>query len=412
MTERAPAPHAPILGFDTADGCLTVGGQPLTRLAARAGGTPFYVYGRDRMDARIAALRQAVPPSLRISYAVKANPMPAVVQHLAQRVDGFDVASAGELLTALDTPVPAGSISFAGPAKQPRELEQAAAAGVVIHAESERELGILAACGRRLGVRPQVALRVNPDFQLKGAGMHMGGGAQQFGIDADRIPAVLGRIGSMDLDFLGFHIFAGSQNLDERALSDAQEATVDLAIRLAADAPQPVRHLNIGGGFGIPYTPGERHLDLAAVGRSLAEHVERAESALPGVRVVLELGRYLVGEAGIYVCRVVDRKESAGSVFLVTDGGLHHNLAATGNLGQVIRRNFPVAAATRMDAADTETVTITGPLCTPLDRLATAVPMPRCEPGDLIAVFQSGAYGASASPQGFLSHPPPAEILV
>ncbi len=404
--------HPAIAAWAMRDGELLVGDWPVRRLARRVGGTPFYAYDRAKLTARIRALRAALPPRVNLHYAIKANPMPAVVQHLAGLVDGFDVASGAELNLALDTPLSAENVGFAGPGKTDAELARAVAAGVVIELESLGEMRRTAAIAREQGVSVPVAVRVNPNFRVKGSGMHMAGGPSQFGVDAEAVPALLAELPATPLRFVGFHIFAGSQNLDPDAVVAAERQIAELAMQLAAHAPAPVRHLNIGGGFGIPYFPKDGALDLASVGAALHGVVERVAAALPEAWVILELGRYIAGEAGVYVCRVLDRKESRGQVHLVTDGGLHHHLAATGNFGQGIRRNFPVAIATRMDAASEETVQIVGCLCTPIDLLADRLPAPRAEVGDLVAIFQSGAYGYSASPRDFLSHPHPAEVLV
>jgi diaminopimelate decarboxylase len=331
---------------------------------------------------------------------------------MAGLVDGFDVASAGELKTVLDTAMPVSEISFAGPGKTRDELSRAVAAGIVINAESETELQTIAAIAQDRGLRPRVAVRVNPDFELKTAGMQMSGGPKQFGIDAERMPQVLTRMATMPLEFAGFHIFSGSQNLKTEAIFEAQQKTIELAGELAQHAPAAVKMLNIGGGLGIPYFPGEQRLDLAEVGRNLASLMPRAQNLLPQAEIVIELGRYLIGEAGVYVCRIVDRKESRGQVFLITDGGLHHHLAASGNFGQVIRKNYPVALGTMMDAPAAESVNVVGPLCTPLDVLSQKVDLPRADVGDLVVVFASGAYGLTASPTAFLGHPAPAEVLV
>ena len=328
--------------------CHDVGGVPLDRLAERVGSTPFFAYDRQLLTERIALLKATLPDDVELGYAIKANPMPAVVQHLSGLVDSFDVASAGELRVALDTPMPGDRVSFAGPGKTPAELSQAIAAGATIELESETEAARVVDAGERLGVRPRVAVRVNPDFRVKGSGMRMGGGPQQFGVDAERVPDLLGTLAKADLELLGFHIFAGSQNLNAEILCEAQRATVALALRLAEASPAPVRYLNIGGGFGIPYSERDQPLDLDAIGENLAGLMADAiRPNLPDARVVVELGRYIVGECGIYVTRVVDRKESRGKVFLVVDGGLHHQLAASGNFGQVIRRNYPVAIGGR-----------------------------------------------------------------
>jgi diaminopimelate decarboxylase len=398
--------------FPVVDGCLQVGGIALTRLAARVGSTPFFAYDRSLITQRVAELRRALPREIHLSYALKANPMPAVVQHLAGLVDGFDVASVAEMKTALDTPMPPAVVSFAGPGKTPGEVGQAIAAGIGLSVESEHELATAAEIARAQGTRARVAIRVNPDFDLKSSGMKMGGGPKQFGIDAERVPQLLSSFDGDRLDFHGFHIFAGSQNLRAAALVEAQQKTVELALRLAEAAPGPVRLLNIGGGFGIPYFPGDEPLDLDTVGRNLHTLVPAIKARLPEARIVVELGRYLVGEAGVYVARVIDRKESRGQVFLITDGGLHHHLAASGNFGQVIRKNYPVAIGNRMDAPAEEPASVVGCLCTPLDLLGDRVVLPRGEIGDLVVVFQSGAYGLTASPTAFLSHPAPAEILV
>jgi diaminopimelate decarboxylase len=338
--------------------------------------------------------------------------MPEVVAHLAALVDGLDIASAGELKVALEAGARPDTVSFAGPGKTDADLEAALAAGIVVNLESEGELERLAAIASRRGARGRVNVRVNPDFELKSSGMKMGGGPKPFGVDAERVPAMLRRIAALPLDFQGFHIFSGAQNLRAEAIAEAQRKSVELAVRLAQDAPGPVRILNIGGGLGIPYFPGDERLDVSLVAHNLAAILQGLDSRLPGAQVVLELGRFLVGEAGIYVCRVIDRKISRGHCFLVTDGGLHHHLAASGNFGQVIRKNYPVTVGNRVRGEKREIVSVVGPLCTPLDLLADNMEMASAEVGDLIVVFQSGAYGLTASPAAFLSHPPAAEVLV
>jgi diaminopimelate decarboxylase len=410
--DRLIPEHAPMTAFPLSDNELVVGGIPLTRLAACAGRTPFYAYDRELLTGRAAELRAILPPAVMLHYAVKANPMPALVAHMAHLVDGLDVASAGELRVALDAGTPAQDISFAGPGKTGNELLQAVAAGILVNIESFREVDLLTAASTRLGIAARVAVRVNPDFELKSSGMKMGGGPRPFGVDAEQVPALLARIRDAGLTFEGFHLFAGSQNLRSAAIIEAQRQSYALALRLAEHAPAPIRSLNLGGGFGIPYFPGEQRLDPSPIADNLAELQADAGSRWQGARLVIELGRYLVGEAGIYVCRVLDRKISRGQVFLITDGGMHHHLAASGNFGQIIRKNYPVAVGNRMGNPDRECATVVGPLCTPLDILGDKLPLAHAQPDDLIVIFQSGAYGASASPHGFLGHPAPLELLV
>jgi diaminopimelate decarboxylase len=323
------------------------------------------------------------------------------------------VASGLELRTALDTGIRADRVSFAGPGKAPAEIRQAVAAGIIVEVESPTEIERVIAAGEELGLTPSIAVRVNPDFAVKGSGMRMGGGPQQFGIDSERIPDVLGEYASAGLDILGFHVFAGSQNLDATIIGEAQRRTVDLVTALSEHLPTPLRYLNLGGGFGIPYTEKDRPLDLDAVAANLHELVdgpiaERLPEAVP----VIELGRFLVGECGVYVTRVLDRKVSRGRTYLVVDGGMHHQLAASGNFGQAIRRNYPLVVGNRVDGPEDESATVVGCLCTPLDLLGDDVALPAAGIDDLVVIFQQGAYGLTASPTAFLGHPAPAEVLV
>jgi diaminopimelate decarboxylase len=406
-----PADHA--AAFGTIDGELRVGGMPLSRIAARVGSTPFFAYDRGLLDARVAQLRAALPSRVELSFAMKANPMPAVVQHLAHRVDRIDVASGLELQAALDTTIRPERVSFAGPGKTPAEIRQAVAAGIIIEIESTTELARVIAAGDELGITPTIAIRVNPDFAVKGSGMRMGGGPQQFGIDAEVVPDVLREVAASGVDLLGFHVFAGSQNLNAAIIAEAQTRTVDLVTSLAESLDTPLRYLNLGGGFGIPYTAKDQPLDLDAVAENLHALVEGPIAArFPEARPVIELGRYLVGESGVYVTKVLDRKVSRGKTYLVVDGGMHHQLAASGNFGQAIRRNYPVVVGNRMDAASDDPVTVVGCLCTPLDLLGDDIELPPADIGDLIVIFQAGAYGLTASPTAFLGHPAPAEVLV
>jgi len=409
---RPKPQHVPMDQFAVVDNCLQVGDMPLTELAAQMGDTPFYAYDHRVIDAQLGKLRGAMPEGLHIHYAMKANPMPGVVNYLAQRTDGLDVASGGELQVALASGIKPGCISFAGPGKSEDELILAIQNGVTINMESEGEMARIAALAGRLEITPQVAIRVNPDFELKASGMKMAGGPKPFGVDAERVPDMLASLASLPLQFKGFHIFCGSQNLRAEAIIEAQTNTFELAFRLAEYAPTPVQWLNIGGGLGVPYFPGEERLELSAISDNLAELLQKSAKILPNAEIVMELGRYLVAEAGIYVCRIVDRKVSRGETFLVANGGLHHHLAASGNFGQVIRKNYPACIGNRVSAQELEAVSIVGPLCTPLDILADKMMLPGADVGDLVVVFQSGAYGYTASPHHFLSHPAPAETLV
>jgi diaminopimelate decarboxylase len=398
-------------GYAMIDGELAIAGTTASALVAQAGSTPLFVYSSQHIRRRVGELLNALPSRVALHYAVKANSYRPVLELMAELVDGFDIASGGELVMAMDAGVNPSRISFAGPGKRDPELEAAIAAGATLNLESENEASRALTIADRLGITPRLAIRVNPDFDLKGSGMKMGGGAKPFGIDAARVPDLARRIIASGAQWRGFHIFAGSQALDAMAIAETQAQTLELAARLAEASGAPLPHCNLGGGFGIPYFPGDQALDLKRIGEALAERLENLPAALETTQFCVELGRYLVGEAGVYLTRIVDRKESHGEIFLVVDGGLHHQLAASGNFGTVVRRNYPVAIASRFDAAAAEEASVVGCLCTPLDRLAEKGHFPRAEVGDLVAVFCAGAYGASASPAAFLGHGPAAEML-
>jgi diaminopimelate decarboxylase len=404
--------HAAHPYFDVIDDQFMIEGRSVRALAEEIGSTPFYAYARSHMSDRVRELREQLPREVHLHYAIKANPMPAVVAHMRGLVDGLDVASSREMGVALAAGASPEHISFAGPGKSIDELRAAVAAGIVLNVESELEIARLIEIARATGARPRIAIRVNPDFELKTSGMKMSGGPKPFGIDAERVPDVLRSLQGAPVEFVGFHIFSGSQNLRADAIVEAQQKATALAIELSRAAPAAIRILNIGGGFGIPYFPGEKRLELASIGNNLRDLVATTKRALPQAQLVIELGRYLVAEAGIYVCRVRDRKVSRGHVFLIADGGLHHHLAASGNFGQVIRKNYPVVVANRVVGRERESASVVGPLCTPLDLLADRMDLAKADVGDLVVVMQSGAYGYTASPHGFLSHPAPIEVLL
>ncbi len=399
-------------GFETIDGELAIDGLPGSVLVERAGGTPLFVYSSTMIRRKVEALRAALPSQVSLHYAIKANPYQPILKLFDGLVDGFDIASGGELELVRAAGIDTEKVSFAGPGKRDAELEAAIAAGVTLNLESEGEADRALAIAQRLGRTPRLAIRVNPEFDLKGSGMKMGGGAKPFGVDAARVPALAKRIIAAGADWRGFHIFAGSQALDADAIAETQAQTLDLAAHLAEASGAPLPHCNLGGGFGIPYFPGDEALNIDRVGERLGEQLGRLPEVLKSTRFCIELGRYLVGESGIYLTRIVDRKVSHSEVFLVTDGGLHHQLAASGNFGTVIRRNYPSAIASRFGTPVDEEATIVGCLCTPLDRLADKGGFPRAEVGDLVAIFCAGAYGATASPAAFLGQGPAREMLV
>ena len=400
-------------GFDTsADGTLMIGGRDVRSLVEESGGTPLFVYDNNLIGAKIALFRAALPDGIGLHYAVKANPYPPLLEWICKFVDGFDIASEGELAALEKVEACCLPMSFAGPGKTDRELKRAIQSDATISVESPGEAARMLEIGGNLGMRPKVMVRVNPPFRLKGAGMKMGGAASPFGIDHDLAAEVVRGLIEAGADWRGLHIYPGSQCLDWAAIVEAQSLSVALAAEIADAAGAEPPEVNLGGGFGIPYFAGEAPLDLYSMGQAMGEMLADVPGPLCASRFTLELGRWLVGEAGVYLTRVIDRKDSRGEAFLVTDGGLQHMLAASGNFGQLLRRNYPVAVATRYGAPAEEAVTVVGNLCTPLDLLADQVELPCADPGDLIAIFCAGAYGLTASPQAFLSQTTATEVMV
>jgi diaminopimelate decarboxylase len=399
--------------YEIRNGELLVGEFPISQLAEKYP-TPFYAYDLNVAQAKYLRLRNSLPKEIDIHYAIKANPHPEVIRFFNRLGLGFDVASSGELRTALEVGVDPKVCGFAGPGKSQQELEYAIQVGIgSLNVESERELEITNDIAGRLGVNANVSLRINPSFQLKRAGMRIGGGPQAFGIDQEQVPSILKMIRKLrQLHFVGFHIFAGSQNLTAGAIIEFFDLSFALLKELLEDCPHTPEMINLGGGFGIPYFPSDEELDMEELGAGTEKLLAAYREFFPTTRFYVESGRYLIGESGIYITRVRYKKVSRGETYLVVDGGLHHHLAATGNFGQVIRRNYPIAPLEMMDSPATETVNIVGPLCTPLDVLGSGVKLPEIGEGDLIGIFGSGAYGFSASPRGFLSHPEPTQIVL
>jgi diaminopimelate decarboxylase len=400
--------------FGTSLGELTVGGIPISRIAADFG-TPLFLYDHSTLEKKYRKLRRSLPERVEIFYSVKANPNPAILKAFLSFGCGLEIASGGELYLALQAGGSPDRIVFAGPGKSDSEIREfLEAGGAELHVESLGEAHRIVEQCERLGKNVVAAVRVNPSAEAQGGAMRMGGKSAPFGVDEEQMDTVVSvLLGSARVHVRGVHIFAGTQILDAEVLGAQYRKCIELARRVAIQVGGPLHTIDFGGGLGIPYFEGDSELDVEAYGREVAEIVASLEEAVLGrPRLLVEPGRYLVGEAGIYVSRVVDVKSSRGKTYAVLDGGMNHHLAASGNLGQVIKRNFPVAVLNRLDETAQETVDVVGPLCTPLDGLARNCNLAPLRVGDLVGIFQSGAYARSASPLGFLSHPSPPEVLV
>jgi diaminopimelate decarboxylase len=401
--------------FSTSGGELHIGGVPVSSVVAECG-TPLFIYDSQVLSVKWDLLRRTFPAEFEISYSVKANPNPAILRYFLSKGCGLEIASRGEFHLALKAGCSADRILFAGPGKTEADLEFVLTRGIgEIHIESPLELQRISAISQRLGVHARVAVRVNPSAEAQGGAMRMGGKPAPFGIDEENLDDVIGKIlRDAWLEFRGVHLFTGTQILDHEVLIRQYRKGIEIALSVARTLERPLHTVDFGGGLGIPYFAGDQELNMQLLGGDLDTLMGevRKEPLFSGTQFVLEPGRYLVGEAGIYVTRVTDIKMSRGKKFLVLDGGMNHHLAASGNLGQVIKKNFPVGILNKTDQDRLEEVDVVGPLCTPLDVLARNADLPIAEIEDLVGVFQSGAYARTASPLAFLSHPTPPEVLV
>ncbi len=399
--------------FQVRDGSLLIGEKTCKEIADEVG-TPFYAYDLSVVEKKYRMLREALPDEVKIHYAIKANPHLEVLQFFQKMGCGADVASLGELEAALAADIPPKEIGFAGPGKSEKELHAACEVGIgSLNVESEQELNLVNDIAGSLGRKMNVALRINPAFELVASGMRMGGGPKVFGIDEEMIPDILDKFSSWDnLNFVGFHIFAGSQNLNHESISNAMEESFATLEELLPYCPVPPQMINLGGGFGIPYFAADKELDIQAVGQTLSRLLKVKKALFKETRFLVETGRYLVGEAGVYVAQVVYTKKSRKENFLVLNGGMNHQLAASGNLGQIIKKPYPMALADRMREKEMQAVNVAGPLCTPIDTFGRKVRLPHAFIGDFFVVFCSGAYGYSSSPLMFLGHKDPIEIII
>jgi diaminopimelate decarboxylase len=397
--------------FEIQDQCLVIGNKKITDILSAHKDNPVFLYDHNIIDNKIRLLKKYLPDEIKLHYAIKANPHGQLINHIAKQTDGLDVASGNELKLALESETRADAISFASPGKSDNDLLLAIRHGITINLESENEFNRVENLSRSIAAKANVALRINPDFELKTSGMKMSGGSKPFGVDEEIAPDLIKKITDSSLNFVGLHIYSGSQNLNAEYIIEAQTKTFSLAAKLSQLANTKFQQINIGGGFGIPYFPGEVALNIEPIGQHLRLLIREYSKIFIDTQFIIELGRFIVGECGMYICKIIDKKVSRGKTYLVVNGGLHHHLAASGNLGQVIRKNFPLTVVNKL-GAETETVDVVGPLCTPLDILGRDMELPKADVGDSIAIFNSGAYGYSASPINFLSHPHPQEIFL
>jgi len=396
------------------NGTMHLGRFSFAEIAAEYG-TPFYLYDLDAIKKKICRVKEAFGQRVELYYAVKANSNLEILKGIRHDLDGLDISSAGELAQSLLAGYTPGSLSFAGPGKTRDELREAIQQQVgIISVESLRELRDIKELAAITGRKVDIAIRVNPRLLIKEFAIKMGGKATQFGIDEEDVGTAFEYLSRHEEAFnlQGIHIYAGTQCMNEAAIIKNITNTLEIAAGLRENYGFECSWINLGGGFGVSYDEENREIDLDTLGVKIGEafdHYVASTGSKP--RFILELGRYLVAEAGIYVTRVVSEKQSRGEKYYVLDGGMNHHLAASGNLGTIIRKNY-LARNLSQPASPQESCNLVGPLCTPLDLMGKNVSIPSPGIGDLIGILNSGSYAYTASPLLFLGHETPAELMV
>lgn len=388
-----------------------VSAEEAAELAERFG-TPFYLYDADVVKRRIARVQRAFGQRCKVLFAVKANPNLELLRSIRPTVDGLDISSGGELEQATRAGYPPETMSFAGPAKTADELGRAIDAGIgAISVECWDELRTIAAIARRLGVRARIALRINPQQIVPAYGIKMGGRPIQFGFDEDELEPVLVFVRSLSdaLELTGLHVYAGSQGFEANGVAQGMINSIRLFRRAEALWGEGLSFLNLGGGFGVSHHEDAKELDVEALASQLDDDI-RDLTDTGDCRVMIELGRYLAADAGVYVTKVVNTKTSRGRVFCTVDGGLNHHLTAAGTFGSGLRGNFVQRNLSRPTGASI-VCSVAGASCNPTDLLGVNVEIAAPAAGDLIGIGKSGSYGLTASPLFFLGHRTPCELI-
>ncbi len=377
--------------------------------------TPFYLYDIRFVLERAHHIKENLSSDIKLYYSVKANPNGKILAKLSEFVDGADISSGGELVKAIQAGYNPDKLSFAGPGKTDYELGQAIAAQIgSISVESINEFLRINKIAQRMNKKANVSLRINPSRMFKEFAIKMGGKSSQFGIDEERYLDFFETLSQCsNCQFVGIHIYSGTQCLKPEVLIDNFCNTMDVVQKVVKETKTVPNIINFGGGFGVPYYENQTAFDVKKVCSLFSEKFAnfKIQNKLPELIGLIELGRYLVAEAGIYVTRIIDIKESRGEKYCVMDGGMHHNLPASGNFGQIIRKNFKIANISDSNGT-VETVTVVGPLCTSIDILGKNISIPKPKIGDYLAVLNSGAYAYTASPLLFLSHKLPDELMI
>ncbi len=394
----------------------TEGRSTLLKKAADKFGTPSYVYFADDIRRQAREVAGAFKGSFVTSYAVKANPNLQVLAILQEEGLELDVSSIGEFRRGVSAGFDPAKISFTGPAKKACDIREAIERGIgYIVCESMQQLETVNHCARALGIKQDVLVRLNPMTVPRGFGLQMGGRPSQFGVDEEVFEELYPRIAELPgICLKGLHVFSGGNSLYADIVIENFSLLADIFSRLCSALDIVPQRLVFGSGFGIPYFQGDKVLDFSAASAAISLLASNltSSSRFSQTQLVLEMGRFLVGSHGYLLTSVVDRKHSRGTDICVCDAGFNNHLNAAGMMGAVMRRDWPFFNVSRTGIPVDREYQLVGPLCASFDVLANKANLPDTRVGDVLAVGSSGAYGFSASPMHFISHPAPRELLV
>lgn len=379
-------------------------------------GTPSYVYFAEPIRDRVKLLLDAFGNRFIISYAVKSNPNTGLLRVLQDTGVGLDVSSIGEVKRGVDAGFGPMKISFSGPAKRPFEIDIAVRQGIgEFICESLDEIEQVNQVASDLGIIQNILVRINPKEVPRQFGLHMAGRPSQFGIDEEDMEDVqsfLAKLNSIKLS--GFHIFSGGNSLNRDAVIKNLSIAASLFVSFSEKFDIFPEKFIFGSGFGIPYFEGDEALDIADIAAEINPMIDRLQNSerFKNTKFVLEMGRWLVGSDGYMLTSVVGNKHSRGTDICLCDAGFNNHLSAAGMMGTVLRRDWKFWNLTRTTTVADHQYLLVGPLCASFDILGAKVHLPKTLKGDVLAVGSSGAYGLTASPTRFISHPEPQEFIV
>lgn len=374
--------------------------------------TPCYIYEKEKIIEQVKKLKNTLFPGAEIYYSMKANPLIGICKVIYDLGCGIETASGGEFVSLVKNGFDANRITFTSPGKTIEEIEAAIDLGVsLLNIESYEEAIIINEIAEKKNIVVKVIIRINQNNDLTKSKIKMTGVASQFGIDEDKLDSKFFSKLSLlrNIQLTGFQIYAGTQILNAEEIANNVENTILIAEKFSNEYGIQIQNLNFGGGFGIPYFSNEKEIDLEQLQVAMHKIFLNHKIFLSKTHCIFESGRFIMAGSGLFVTKILYKKESRNRLFYICDGGANFH-SASAFLGRFIRNNYPISSIP-MKKNDGE-VTIVGPLCTPTDVIGQNVSLSRdLNPGDLILIEKSGAYGLTYSPITFLSHESPSEVL-